>query len=209
MTVLGIDVSGQNISLGLCEGQRILHKLSFKPPSRMEKTLLPSIYRLLARAGKKPDSIVVTEGPGRFTGLRLGLTIGAGLSSAFSARFYLLSCFDIIKSQIPYDKKAVLAISGPRQWHWLRFPDNSLHSGSIKELMPLIKSKMEENSWDLIGGPIDKNHFPDHKVHLVPHSSWGIKAALMASGGTVPQIKSQNGAFLIPEPYYGRNPYGL
>jgi tRNA threonylcarbamoyl adenosine modification protein YeaZ len=84
MNLLAVDTTGEPLSLSLRRGEKVfaLHR-KFKRPH--DEVLLPQIDRLLERAGltlKDLDAIAVASGPGRFTGIRVGMAYAAVAAAA-------------------------------------------------------------------------------------------------------------------------------
>lgn len=83
MNLLAVDTTGEPLSLALRAGEKVyrFHKKLARPH---DETLLPQIDKLLARAGvelKRLDAVAAASGPGRFTGIRIGMayaTVAAG-----------------------------------------------------------------------------------------------------------------------------------
>lgn len=79
MNILAVDTTGEALSLALQAGGRVFsfHK-KLKTPH--DEALLPRIAALLALAGLKLgdlDAIAAASGPGRFTGIRIGMAYAA------------------------------------------------------------------------------------------------------------------------------------
>jgi len=83
LPVLGLDTSTRAQSIAVARGGRVLARAVVDGSSRQSETIVPAIRMVLtsARLGL-PDltAIAVTSGPGRFTGLRVAMATGKGLS---------------------------------------------------------------------------------------------------------------------------------
>lgn len=76
--VLGLDCSGETYSVGLWSSSGLSLEASGQQPRRALRELPQAISYLLATAGVKADQLSalgVTQGPGSFTGVRLGVTV--------------------------------------------------------------------------------------------------------------------------------------
>lgn len=83
MRTLGIETSGVVGSVALVEDGRVLAWASHSAPNRHAEETLHLIEKILQEAGWEKNSldrIVVGVGPGSFTGVRVGLSLGMGLS---------------------------------------------------------------------------------------------------------------------------------
>lgn len=69
--------------------------------TRHAEDLIPVCERLLAEAGwDRPDAVLVGEGPGPFTGLRVGIAAGQSLAFAWGVEAYGLCSLDGLAAQL-------------------------------------------------------------------------------------------------------------
>ncbi len=76
MTILACDTANQTASVALLEEGKVLAEFSIHDKKTHSEKLLPMIAQLLETTGKAPSDIdvfAISEGPGSFTGLRIGL----------------------------------------------------------------------------------------------------------------------------------------
>src|SRR2546429_5810115 len=81
---LAIDTSGIDQALVVLDGRSQLAADDWVR-DRADPPVLARLDAVVKRAGGKPDDIegvVAARGPGSFTGLRVGLSLAAGLASA-------------------------------------------------------------------------------------------------------------------------------
>ncbi len=79
MNILAVDTTGEALSVAVQKGDKVysLRKVFPKPH---DETLLPTVDRLLAKAKlklKDLDAVAAASGPGRFTGIRIGMAYAA------------------------------------------------------------------------------------------------------------------------------------
>ena len=82
MNLLAIETTGSLCSVALKAGSQIL-ECSDEMPNRHSQVVLDYIHQLLADSGLTVnglDAIAVGNGPGSFTGIRLGLGVAQGLA---------------------------------------------------------------------------------------------------------------------------------
>ncbi len=82
---LAIDTSTRNAAVALCRGATILAEHVWHAAGAQTQQVLPEVARLCARAGIMPAAlglVAVAIGPGSFTGLRVGVSLGKGMALA-------------------------------------------------------------------------------------------------------------------------------
>ncbi|HCA34292.1 MAG TPA: tRNA (adenosine(37)-N6)-threonylcarbamoyltransferase complex dimerization subunit type 1 TsaB, partial [Lachnospiraceae bacterium] len=82
MLILGIEAAAKVAGAAVYEDGRILASSSANSGLTHSQTLLPMIDRVLKGSGRKLDQvdyIALTNGPGSFTGLRIGAATAKGL----------------------------------------------------------------------------------------------------------------------------------
>lgn len=80
--VLGVDTSGKIASLAVADKDRVLASITVMTELTHSQVLLPLLKRLLSDANlslKDIDTIAVANGPGSYTGLRIGVSAVKGL----------------------------------------------------------------------------------------------------------------------------------
>ena len=85
MKILAVDASGQVASVAVATENGILAEYSVDYLKTHSQTLLPMIDEVLRMTDtdkQEIDAIAVSEGPGSFTGLRIGVATVKGLAAA-------------------------------------------------------------------------------------------------------------------------------
>ncbi|MCP8971379.1 tRNA (adenosine(37)-N6)-threonylcarbamoyltransferase complex dimerization subunit type 1 TsaB [Ectobacillus ponti] len=83
MKVLAIDTSNYTMSIAVLDGQMVLGELTTNLKKNHSVRLMPAIEQLLQECGMKPkelQKIVVADGPGSYTGVRIGVTVAKTLA---------------------------------------------------------------------------------------------------------------------------------
>ncbi|MBM7688187.1 tRNA threonylcarbamoyl adenosine modification protein YeaZ [Enterococcus ureilyticus] len=81
--ILAIDTSNQTLAVAVCEEKKLLGQYIITVKQNHSLTLMPTITRLVKDIGLTPtdiDRIVVAQGPGSYTGLRIGVTTAKTLA---------------------------------------------------------------------------------------------------------------------------------
>ena len=99
MITLGIDTSFHYLTLVLFDEDHILASIQKEAFKKQSELVLVEIEQLFLSCGLKPNTlevIVVTDGPGSYTGLRIGLTIAKVLGSLANVKVYTLSSLQVL-----------------------------------------------------------------------------------------------------------------
>lgn len=83
MKILAIDTSNQTLAIGLMEDGQVVGQLQTTGVKNHSTTLMPAIQQLVAQVNWQPadlQRIVVAQGPGSYTGLRIGVTTAKTLA---------------------------------------------------------------------------------------------------------------------------------
>src|SRR5438094_4596193 len=94
---LAIDTSGADQAIVVLDGRRLLVAEDWVR-RRDDPPVLARIDALVKRVGGRPDDIdgvAAARGPGSFTGLRVGLSLAAGLAYARHVPLYLIDSLPI------------------------------------------------------------------------------------------------------------------
>lgn len=113
-TLLAIDTSTSWLSLALQHQQKqfIFHQ---EVGNHQSEYILPEINRLFSQANINAatlDAIIYAQGPGAFTGLRIGIGVAQGLAAPFHTPLIGIPCLDAVAYQT--DHSCTLAATDAR-----------------------------------------------------------------------------------------------
>ena len=117
MNILSADTSTQILSIALKTESAYEERLVNGRFSHSED-LLPEISSLLSRAGitmQDLELLIVSKGPGSFTGLRIGMASMKGISSALSVPLVSVPTLDAISEAASIYPGAVLSVIDARK----------------------------------------------------------------------------------------------
>ncbi|MBS9338553.1 tRNA (adenosine(37)-N6)-threonylcarbamoyltransferase complex dimerization subunit type 1 TsaB [Fructobacillus sp. M2-14] len=103
MKVLAIDTSNQPLLVALAEDGQILSSVQTNKPKNHSVDLLPAVKDLLAKEGwtlQDLDQIAIAKGPGSFTGLRIGVTVGKVLADTLNKPLLAISSLQALARQV-------------------------------------------------------------------------------------------------------------
>ncbi len=105
MLVLALDTSTSRGSLALVADDRLIAEYTLESSASYLNRLLAGIDHLLQETEKtirEVNLIVVSSGPGNFTGLRLGLSTAKGLALAIGCQVIAVNTLDALAANFPY-----------------------------------------------------------------------------------------------------------
>ena len=113
MRCLALETSAFTGSVAILESGKIVTELTLPAHERTAQSLVPGITRSLNLVGWKAshlDLICVTQGPGSFTGLRLGVTTAKVLAYVTEADLIGVNTLRIIAAQAPMGHLPVTSV---------------------------------------------------------------------------------------------------
>lgn len=99
MKVLALDTTSSTLSVALLHNNQILTKKTIYENGKQAELLIPEIEKILTQNKiwyQDLDLIAATNGPGSFTGTRIGLTVARTLKLATNLPLMLLNSCEVI-----------------------------------------------------------------------------------------------------------------
>lgn len=103
MTVFYLDTSSSYLYSAIVQNDKVLTSVSKKMDKDLSKMTLPAIEELFETAHLTPneiDKILVVNGPGSFTGVRIGVTIAKVYAWSLSKKISVLSSLEAMAASI-------------------------------------------------------------------------------------------------------------
>ncbi len=113
MNILAVDATGETLSVALDAGGRVFAARR-KARRPHDETLLPCVEGVLKRARrtwKDLDAVAAAAGPGRFTGIRIGLSFAATLEFQLKIPALALSRLEAA-AEAAEGERVIAALSG-------------------------------------------------------------------------------------------------
>ncbi|MDP3183165.1 MAG: tRNA (adenosine(37)-N6)-threonylcarbamoyltransferase complex dimerization subunit type 1 TsaB [Desulfobaccales bacterium] len=110
MLILALDTATEQGSLALVAADRLLLEYSLESPGAYLTRLMPGVEALLQATGRRLEevgAIAVSQGPGNFTGLRLGLATAKGLAWALACPLVAVPTLEVLAAQLPFQPHPV------------------------------------------------------------------------------------------------------
>ena len=101
-----LDSSNEFLSVAIANEESIIDKISYQAWQRQSELMIPELEKLLNR--KDISSVVVSIGPGSYTGVRIALTIAKVMVLALNIPLYAISSLHAMKDA---NKKSICIIN--------------------------------------------------------------------------------------------------
>jgi tRNA threonylcarbamoyladenosine biosynthesis protein TsaB len=111
--LLAIDTASRFISLALHDGHQLHFESTWHTHNNHTVELAPAIQRALRQVEIGPDdltAVAVSQGPGSFTGLRIGLGVAKGLALAQDLVLVAVPTLEITAAAVPVFDGALVAV---------------------------------------------------------------------------------------------------
>lgn len=118
MFVLAIDTSNTTLSVALVENKETLVEVVEGTKNDHSKRLMPTIESLFKQVNRSPkelDLIAVAEGPGSYTGVRIGVTVAKTLAWTLNKPLVGVSSLEILARNINEDVYVIPLFDARRQ----------------------------------------------------------------------------------------------
>ena len=108
MRILAFDTATSACSAALSDDGRLIARRFETMPRGQSEHLVPMILDVMTEAGAEfsdLDLLAVTNGPGAFTGLRIGLAAARGMALAGNLPCLGVTTLDVVAAQVPAEER--------------------------------------------------------------------------------------------------------
>ncbi len=145
MLALAIDTSGDMSAVALATENQLVSEFNFRNKMDLLRRLMPNVDRIVSDAGKTQsdiDAVVISLGPGSFTGLRIGMAAAKGIAQALDRPIVGVSTLDVLAHgaslAAPRPVAALIhAKPGDVYWALYRFVEGVLVRSTEDAVVPL------------------------------------------------------------------------
>ncbi len=110
--VIALETSALRGSVAAFDGNNLLAAANLESTQRSAQSLLPALKLLLSDVGWSPSEvelICVCQGPGSFTGLRVGITAAKTMAYAVGCEVLGVNTLQVIAAQVETSQKTICA----------------------------------------------------------------------------------------------------
>lgn len=118
MIGLAIDTSTNVMGVGLANEEKVIAEMITNEKKNQSVRLMPAIERLLTEVDLNPiqlDRIVVANGPGSYTGLRIGVTVAKTLAWSLNIPLVGISSLEVLAHNGRYFKGLISPLIDARR----------------------------------------------------------------------------------------------
>ncbi|MFN2223833.1 MAG: tRNA (adenosine(37)-N6)-threonylcarbamoyltransferase complex dimerization subunit type 1 TsaB [Candidatus Promineifilaceae bacterium] len=111
--LLAIDTATRWTGLAIHDGRAIVAELGWRDGGRQTVELAPAVADLLRRTGIEATdlaAVAVANGPGSYTGLRIGLGFAKGLAAANHVKLIGVPTLDIVAAEQPFTQEPLVVV---------------------------------------------------------------------------------------------------
>ena len=168
MKTLALDTSHRYLTIALIEDDTLIQAIQTPSLKTQSETIMVEIDRLFALAGWKPsdlNALVLTDGPGSYTGLRISMTVAKVLGLTQNIQLYTISSLQLMAGTLP-DVYAVMDARAKRVYLGHYQNGLSVHEDAtypIEEAIHIIKEE------SVVVGDASYLHHPATDVFTPQH----------------------------------------
>lgn len=118
MLTLGIETSGNIAAVAICSENEVIASVKFRTRLTHSQVILPLVKKLLSDAEAELsdiDLIAVANGPGSYTGLRIGIAAVKGMCMALECKCAGVSTLKALAYNVCSSKATVLSVMKARK----------------------------------------------------------------------------------------------
>lgn len=111
--LLALDTATRTVGIAIHDGTQVLAECTWRSHGHHSRELAPEVAMMLRRVGAEPASLTalaVSQGPGSFNGLRIGMALAKGLALAHNLPIVGIPTHDILARHQPKREPPLLVV---------------------------------------------------------------------------------------------------
>ena len=156
MIRLAVDTAFEQLSMALIENNTTLARYHSADRRRNASILFQKLDELMVHAGIKPnaiDNFVINQGPGSYTGVRIGMSLINTLAQVFQKPVIQVNSLRLLASQVCSEKEPFMVLLNCTREE-LFVAEFQYQQEILKQLSPITLKHLEELREDLTSKPI-------------------------------------------------------
>lgn len=153
MYSLLLDSSNIYLNVGLSKDNELIDSISYEAWQKQSELMIPEIGNILKRNNIDPkqiNEILVTVGPGSYTGLRIALTIAKVYAYSLNLPLYIFSSLEVLEKKDEYSICLMNARS-KRSYFAVYFNDSEIVHDTIYTNVEVLKYIEEHPNYAICG----------------------------------------------------------
>ncbi|TDM12160.1 tRNA (adenosine(37)-N6)-threonylcarbamoyltransferase complex dimerization subunit type 1 TsaB [Macrococcus lamae] len=157
MKLLHIDTANQPLSVSVSDDIEVLAEFNSAKKINHSMTLMPAIEHVMNYAGlemNELDGIVVSKGPGSYTGLRIGVTVAKTLAYTLGIPLYAASSLKALAATVRMHEFLLVPVIDARR--------NAVYAGIYRYKGVKVETIKEDSymTIDELNNYLKNQHFP-------------------------------------------------
>jgi tRNA threonylcarbamoyladenosine biosynthesis protein TsaB len=132
--MLALDSATELASVALHDGERVLSETTWLAGREHSTRLLMEVERALARINRPARDVtglVVTTGPGSFTGVRVAIGVAKGIAAGLGVPLWGVTALDVLSVSVAPRYATLRYVAGK--------PEGAIASANLEELVALVQ----------------------------------------------------------------------
>ncbi len=185
--VLVLETSGRTGEVAIAHGDKVLGTRRLEETRRHARDLAPAVAELLREQGWRPRGIgllIVSRGPGSYTGLRVGIMAAKIFAYATGCRLIAVDTFEAIASQAPAEASEIDVLADAQQGkvyvqRFVRTSPPSVRASDALSIQPFAHwlESRSANAW--VTGPALRIHTLPPEVSAVSSELWDPRVSAL------------------------------
>ena len=145
-----IDTSTSKLAVGIAKGNKVIYNVQYEASRKHSELAAFEVQKALKKCkikAKDLDTIVVCNGPGSFTGIRVGLTLGKVMAKALEKKLITLDKLTILAP--PKGDSLVILDARANNVYYAFFENGVLKGDLRKDKLNRVEKKI--NSHKIVG----------------------------------------------------------
>lgn len=171
MNIIAIDTCCGSLNLALMKLSGEIHNVSVLEHNQQSKLISSTLQQLLQKHGLHPediDTILITKGPGSFTGIRIGLSFVAGFNALGGAKVYACNTLSVLNGS-----------SDAQELRLLPAAKGTYYACDYKDFKPISEITILDED-KIAGGKIIKDKAPDAELMIKLFSDKDLRDSLFS-----------------------------